>query len=60
MHGQFSTWANKEEREMSKFMSQKTSKFILANMIDGMSLAILANNSIYIAITFFVGLNMLI
>jgi hypothetical protein len=51
---------NKQEREMKKFTSQKSSKFILANMVDGVSSTIFANNGIYIAITFFVRLSMLI
>jgi hypothetical protein len=33
-------------------MSQRSSKFILANMIDGVSLTIFANNGIYTVITF--------
>jgi len=48
----------KQERNMEIFMSQRNSKFTLAYMIDGLSLAIFANNGIYIAITFFVGLTM--
>jgi hypothetical protein len=49
----------KQERKMRRFTSQKSSKFNLANMIDGLSLAIYANNGMYIAITLFVSLNVL-
>jgi hypothetical protein len=55
MHGQ----GQKKEREMRRFTSQKNLKFNLANMIDGLSSTIFANNGIYIAITFFARLSML-
>ncbi len=51
---------SKQKREMRRFTSQRSSKFIVVNMIDGLSLAIFANNGIYIAITLFVKMNMLI
>jgi len=44
---------------MKNFTSQKNLKFNLANIIDGLSLAMFANNGIYIAITLFDRLNML-
>jgi hypothetical protein len=50
----------KQERKMKRFTSQKSSKFNLANIIDGLFSAILANNGIYIAITLFDRLIMLL
>ncbi len=60
IHRQFPNMDSKQKREMRRFTSQRSSKFIVVNMIDGLSLAIFANNGIYIAITLFVKMNMLI
>jgi hypothetical protein len=50
----------KQERKMKRFTSQKGLKINLANMMDGLSSAIFANNGIYIAITLFARLSMLL
>ncbi len=52
--------SNIQERDMNKFTSQKNSKLTLATIKDALSFAIYVINGIYIDITHFVGLNMLI
>jgi hypothetical protein len=49
----------KEKREMSKFTSQRNSKFTQATIRDGMSLAIFATNGMYIERVRFARLSML-
>jgi hypothetical protein len=52
----------KHERELSKFTSQKSSKFTMATMEDGLSLAMIfaTNGTLYVDTTYLIGLNMLI
>jgi hypothetical protein len=51
---------NIQERDMSKFISQKNSKLTLATIKDALSFAIFVINGIYIDITHFAKLNMVI
>jgi hypothetical protein len=60
MHGQFSTWAINKKEILTNLCCKEGQKFTLEDMIDGLSLTIFAINGIYILITLFDGLNMLI
>lgn len=51
---------NIQERDMNKFTSQKSSKLTLTTIKDALSFAIYAINGIYIDITRFAKLNMVI
>jgi hypothetical protein len=52
----------KHERELNKFTSERNSKFTMATMKNGLSLAMIfaTNGTLYVDITYLIELNMLI
>jgi hypothetical protein len=60
MHGQFSTWVVNKKNILTNLCRKEGQNFTLEDVIDGLSLTIFAINGIYIVITLFDGLNILI